>query len=120
MNKSLHQWGEIAMKIELPGPLARYLAAEKITDTEVLERCFAKDATVRDEGHTYKGLEAIKSWKQAAQAKYQYSIEPLSSTQEGQTVTLRARLTGNFPGSPVELTYTVVLVDDKIASLEIR
>jgi len=64
------------MKIELPEPLASYLAAEKITDTEVLERCFAKDATVRDEGQTYKGLEAIKSWKQASQAKYQYSIEP--------------------------------------------
>ncbi|AOE84774.1 nuclear transport factor 2 family protein [Pseudomonas sp. TCU-HL1] len=108
------------MKIELPEPLASYLAAEKIIDTEVLERCFTRDATVRDEGQTYNGLEAIKSWKQASQAKYQYSIEPLSSSQEGQTVTLLARLTGNFPGSPVELTYTVVLVDDKIASLEIR
>ncbi len=61
----------------------------------------------------------IKAWKQASQAKYQYSIEPLSSSQEGQTVTLLARLSGNFPGSPVELTYTFVLDNGKIASLEI-
>ncbi|MNN80064.1 hypothetical protein D3C81_1967610 [compost metagenome] len=85
----------------------------------MLERCFATDATVRDESHTYKGLAAIKAWKQASQAKYQYSIEPLSSSQEGQTVTLLARLSGNFPGSPVELTYTFVLDNGKIASLEI-
>jgi hypothetical protein len=108
------------MKIELPEPLASYLAGEKDTDTEMLERCFATDATVRDEGHTYKGLDAIKAWKQASQAKYQYSIEPLSRSQDGQTVTLLARLSGNFPGSPVELTYTFVLDDGKIASLEIR
>lgn len=108
------------MKIELPESIASYLAAEKNTDIEILERCFATDATVRDEGHTYKGLEAIKAWKQASQAKYQYSIEPLSSSQKGLTVTLLARLSGNFPGSPVELTYTFVLDDSKIASLEIR
>lgn len=107
------------MKIELPEALASYLAGEKGTDIEVLARCFATDATVRDESHTYKGLEAIKAWKQASQAKYQYSIEPLSSSQEGQTVTLLARLSGNFPGSPVELTYTFVLDNGKIASLEI-
>jgi len=43
----------------------------------------------------------------------------LGSSQEGQTVTLPARLSGNFPGSPVELTYTFVLDNGKIASLEI-
>ncbi|WP_223462420.1 MULTISPECIES: nuclear transport factor 2 family protein [unclassified Pseudomonas] len=108
------------MKIELPESIASYLAAEKKTDIKILERCFTKDATVRDEGQTYNGLEAIKAWKQASQAKYQYSIEPLSSSQKGQIVTLLARLTGNFPGSPIELTYTVELADDKIASLEIH
>jgi hypothetical protein len=37
----------------------------------------------------------------------------------GQTVKLRSRLTGTFPGSPVELDYTFTLADGKIAALEI-
>lgn len=35
-------------------------------------------------------------------------------------MTLRARLSGTFAGSPVELTYTFILAGGKIASLEIR
>jgi hypothetical protein len=29
-------------------------------------------------------------------------------------------VTGNFPGSPVELDYTFMLANDKISSLEIQ
>ena len=38
----------------------------------------------------------------------------------GNIVRLRARLTGAFPGSPVELDYTFTLANDKITSLEIE
>lgn len=38
----------------------------------------------------------------------------------GDKVDARARLTGEFPGSPVELDYIFKLSNDKIASLEIR
>jgi hypothetical protein len=38
----------------------------------------------------------------------------------GNEVTVRARLTGKFPGSPVELDHIFKLSNDKIASLEIR
>jgi hypothetical protein len=34
-------------------------------------------------------------------------------------VTVRARLTGEFPGSPLELDHIFKLSGDKIASLEI-
>jgi len=51
---------------------------------------------------------------------YTYAIEPLDLSQDGAAVTMRARLTGAFPGSPVELTYTFVLADGKIVSLEIH
>jgi hypothetical protein len=35
-------------------------------------------------------------------------------------MTLRARLTGNFPGSSVELDHVFTLEDGKIISLEIH
>lgn len=108
------------MNLTMPPALTTYFSAEDAADIDVLERCFAPDAVVRDEGQVMRGLDAIKAWKLAAQAKYQYRVEPLSASCEAASATVLARLTGSFPGSPVELTYSFGLVDDKIASLEIR
>jgi len=108
------------MKTTLPPPLAAYFVAEAHTDTEALAGCFASDAIVRDEGRTMEGLIAIKNWKRDSKAKYKYSAEPLGVSQIGPTVRVPVRLTGGFPGSPIEVTYDFVLAGDKIASLEIR
>jgi SnoaL-like domain len=108
------------MSLELPSPVASYLAAEKAKDADMLVRCFADDALVHDEGRDHRGLDAIIAWKREADTKYQYVMEPLDSSVGEKVVTLRARLTGNFPGSPVELGYTFTLADDKITSLVIR
>ena len=108
------------MNMTLPPPLSAYFAAEAGTDTGALTGCFAPDAIVRDEGRTIVGLGAIKGWKRDSKAKYQYSVEPLGVSQLGATVKVPVRLTGSFPGSPIEVTYDFVLAGDKIASLEIR
>ena len=108
------------MILELPRPVATYLAAEKAKDTDMLVLCFADDALVHDEDRDYRGLDAIRAWKQEAEAKYQYVMEPLDASVSEDTVKLRARLTGNFPGSPLELDHTFTLANDKIISLEIH
>jgi hypothetical protein len=108
------------MNASMPPALAAYFSAEDTDDVDALERCFLADAFVRDEGRVMRGLDAIKAWKTASRAKYKYRIEPLSASREGAIATVIARLTGSFPGSPIELTYSFALVDDKIASLEIR
>ena len=58
--------------------------------------------------------------KQAADAKYQYVLQTLYVQTFGDLVTVRARLKGEFPGSPVELDHISKLSNDKIASLEIQ
>ncbi|HET9378621.1 MAG TPA: nuclear transport factor 2 family protein [Chthoniobacterales bacterium] len=108
------------MSLKLPKPVAIYLAAEQAKNIDMLALCFADDAIVHDEGRDYRGLDAIKSWKQAADIKYRYVAEPLSASIGEKTVTLLIRLTGDFPGSPVELDYTFTLANDKIASLIIQ
>ena len=59
-------------------------------------------------------------WKRAADAKYQYVLDPLDAFVSGTTVRLRARLTGNFPGSPVEVDYIFTLASDRITVLDIK
>jgi len=107
------------MSIDLPTPIAIYIAAENQGDTEALAQCFAEDAVVRDEGRTIEGLAAIKQWKAETKKKYQHTVEPLASTQKDGKIIVTNRLTGNFPGSPIELEFVFTLDSNKIASLEI-
>jgi len=106
------------MNTELPEPIAAYFAADKI-GAEAVASCFTNQGVVKDEGHTYSGLDAIRQWKSQASTKYHYTIEPLGAQQvEGSTV-VTSRLTGNFPGSPVTVRFFFRLERSKIASLEI-
>ena len=104
----------------LPKPIAIYIAAENRGDTEALAQCFAEDAVVRDEGQTIEGLAAIKKWKAETKKKYQHTIEPLAFAQKDDKTIVTNRLTGNFPGSPIELEFVFTLDGNKIASLDIR
>jgi hypothetical protein len=64
-------------------------------------------------------LAAIKRWKAETSRKYTYTSEPFASEErDGKTVVM-SRLTGNFPGSPVDLRFFFKLDGDRIASLEI-
>ena len=108
------------MLLKLPKPVAAYLLAVQTKDADILALCFADDAVVHDEDGDYRGLDAIKSWKRETEAKYRYVVEPLDASVDGNIVRLRARLIGDFPGSPVELDYTFTLANDKITSLEIQ
>jgi SnoaL-like protein len=107
------------MSVDLPTPIALYIAAENSGDTNLLGQCFAEHAVVRDEGKTIEGLAAIKKWKAETKKKYQHTIEPLGSVQKNGKTIITNRLTGNFPGSPIELEFVFTLDGDKIVSLEI-
>jgi hypothetical protein len=74
---------------------------------------------VKDEGQTYTGLASIQRWKTAASIKYQYTCEPFHSEQRDGMTVVTCRLTGTFPGSPVDLRYFFRLERGKVASLEI-
>jgi hypothetical protein len=107
------------MPVDLPLPIATYVAAENSGDTEALAQCFSEDAVVRDEGKTVKGLAAIKQWKAETRTKYQHTVEPLSCVRKEGKAIVTNRLAGNFPGSPIELEFAFTLSGDKIVSLEI-
>jgi uncharacterized protein (TIGR02246 family) len=108
------------MALDVPEAVAEYLAAEEAKDADALASCFTEDGTVHDEGQDYHGRDSIRQWKQAADAKYRCVFQTINVQTFGNLVTVRARLTGEFPGSPVELDHIFKLSGDKMASLEIR
>ncbi len=106
------------MNLNLPEPIAAYFAADKL-DGEAVARCFTKDAIVRDEGHTYAGVAAIRQWKADASAKYDYVCDPIRSEQKDGMTVVTCHLTGTFPGGAIDLRYCFRLERGKIAQLEI-
>ena len=106
------------MSIDLPEPIADYFGADRING-DAVARCFTSNAVVKDEGHTYTGIDAIRKWKTEASAKYRYTAVPLASEKQGGTTVVTSRLTGSFPGSPVTLRYFFRLERGKISFLEI-
>lgn len=106
------------MPLSLPKPIADYFAADA-TDGTAVAKCFTADAVVIDEKQTHRGLEAITHWKAKTSAKYDYRSEPVSIDDRADRIIVTAHLTGNFPGSPVDLRYAFTLSGDAIARLEI-
>jgi len=107
------------MSMHLPAAIAHYVNAENSGDLDSLSGCFAPDATVRDEGSIYRGLAAIRGWKAETRRKYNHTVTPLEvARREGATI-MKARLDGDFPGSPVTVQFRFVLEGGKIAALEI-
>ena len=105
-------------QLNLPEPIAAYFDADQ-RDGDAVARCFTERAIVEDEGQSHSGHAAIKAWKTAASRKYSYTCEPVSQAQKDGRTIVKTRLTGNFPGSPVELQFIFRLERGKIAQLEI-
>lgn len=103
--------------LTLPEPIAAYFAAEH--NPEALAQCFTANAVMKDDGHVYSGIDAIKAFMAEASAKYNATSVPFALDHEPGFRIVRAKVSGNFPGSPVDLSYRFGLERGLIASLEI-
>ncbi|WP_314407068.1 nuclear transport factor 2 family protein [Pseudomonas kuykendallii] len=103
--------------LTLPEPIAAYFAAEH--DPEALGQCFTAQAVMKDDGHTYTGIDAIKVFMAEASAKYAATSVPFAIEREDGVQLVRANCSGNFPGSPIVLSYRFRLESGLIASLEV-
>jgi SnoaL-like protein len=107
------------MNLKMPDSIASFFEVSNGASALALERFLTENAVVHDENQTHRGHEAIRAWLQEAKHKYAYTVEPLHAFQRDSTVTVRARVSGNFPGSPVELNHVFRLTGGKIEFLEI-
>ena len=105
--------------MNLPSPIQAYFDADERNDGEALIHVFASDAVVNDEGRSYAGRQAIDAWWREVKAKYQHVIEPLEVAEREDVTKVRAKVTGDFPGSPATLTFAFRLKGDQITRLEI-
>ncbi len=108
------------MSISLRPPIDVYFTSENAHDPSAIDQCFTAGAVVRDEGKTITGVAAIKAWRIETGGKYHHVVEPLSvSTRDGKVV-VTGKVSGDFPGSPINLEHVFEIAGNRIVSLEIR
>jgi hypothetical protein len=108
------------MGIDLPRPIDLYFTSENAHDVTPLDQCFTANAIVRDEGKTIEGLAGIKAWRIETAKKYSHKVEPLAVSELDGKVVVTGKVSGDFPGSPVDLDHIFVIEGDRIVSLAIR
>ncbi|HZG28038.1 MAG TPA: nuclear transport factor 2 family protein [Ensifer sp.] len=108
------------MYFQLPEAIAAYFQADRNTNADAVAACFNENAVVTDESNVYRGRDAIRRWRAEASTKYTYTVVPFAMTAEGDRTVVSSHLTGDFPGSPIDLRYFFVLDGNKIAELEIK
>ncbi|KFX23422.1 polyketide cyclase [Pectobacterium atrosepticum] len=107
------------MSLSLPNAVSTYFEISNGSDIAQIVHCFTQDAVVVDEGQIYRGHTAIQSWQRETQKKFEYTVELVSLTRDGDRLSITANVVGNFPGSPVQLDHLFDLAGGKITSLEI-
>lgn len=107
------------MTPDLPPAIAAYFAADAAGDLQAFADLFAPGAVVIDERRRHEGREQIRAWKAEASSRFTYTVRPFALATHTDRIVVTARLTGDFPGSPVDLRYAFALADDLIDRLEI-
>jgi hypothetical protein len=105
--------------MKLAQPVADYIAAANAHDIDAVTACFSRTAVVYDERRERRGIAAIREWAVEVTEKYRPSVEVLGVEERDGRIVVKARVSGNFPGSPIELLYAFTVTGGKIVRLEI-
>ncbi|MFL1501812.1 nuclear transport factor 2 family protein [Pseudomonas sp. O64] len=105
---------------ELAPAIVAYITATNTRDISSVSDWFAEDANVFDEGEHQAGSAAIARWMEDTGRRYQPRVEVLNVQHRTGKVLVSNVVSGNFPGSPLELRYTFRLNGQgKISRLDI-
>ena len=90
--------------MSLPGILTRYFDAANRFHIDDASECFTL-MLVHDEERNHIGREAIHAWIEDTTQKYHSKFEVTCSESHGDVTRVAAKVSGDFPGSPIDLRF---------------
>lgn len=106
------------MSLNLPQPVADFIAANARLDIEAMLKPFLPDAVFIDNGKHFEGRTAIRHLFETEVIPVRAIFTPDTVRGEDGDVVLEGPAHGTFPGSPIRFTYRFTLADDAIKTLE--
>ena len=100
-------------------PVEAYFEGRNSRDLARALSGFSETAVVHDESRIHRGLQEIRVWMTETMSAYDDRSEVLNVETDGDTFIATARVSGNFPGSPITLRYRFATDRGLISSLEI-
>ncbi|MBR0647758.1 nuclear transport factor 2 family protein [Plastoroseomonas hellenica] len=107
------------MSLDLPSPIAAYVAANACLDLDGMLRPFAADAVAFDMGKSRQGHAELRTWFEEEVIAVKAIFTPDSARHENGQVVVEGPAHGDFKGSPIRFTYRFTLQNDAIKALEI-
>ncbi|WP_322779005.1 nuclear transport factor 2 family protein [Frankia sp. Cas4] len=103
---------------DAPELIRRYFDLAPQSDADAYFAQFTDDALVEDEGRERRGIPAIRAWRTEVPL-VAYTIHEIHQTETGHDADVD--IAGDFPGSPVHLTFHFQFAaDGRITVLTIR
>ncbi|RYD78095.1 MAG: nuclear transport factor 2 family protein [Sphingobacteriales bacterium] len=103
--------------MNLPKVVTELVNTQNSFDSFAYANCFTENAVVFDEGKTHNGRIEIEKWIDKANKEYRATMKPLDYITDEEI--LKVEVSGNFPGSPIILSYHLKIEDGLINSLKI-
>ncbi|MEN2746782.1 nuclear transport factor 2 family protein [Sphingomonas sp. T9W2] len=109
------------MTIDLPNPIADYVASNARLDVDGMLRPFAADVVVHDLGigKRFEGTAELRTLFEEEVVPVRAIFTPEAVRCEGGKVIVEGPAHGDFPGSPLRFTYRFTLRNEAITALEI-
>lgn len=107
------------MTLDLPSPVAAYVAANARLDVDAMLAPFAADAVLLDNGAAFRGHAEIRTLFAEAVVAVKAIFTPDTVRHENGRVVVEGPAHGDFKGSPIRFTYRFTLEDEAITALEI-
>lgn len=108
-----------AMLDRVPAVVRRYFELDP-REVELFVDLFSAEATVLDEGETYRGTAEIRAWRAGPAVKYTYTTDVFGTEAAGvDRFLVLGRLTGNFPGGTADLRWEFAVSGELISQLVI-
>jgi len=107
------------MSLELPSPIADYVAANARLDLEGMITPFAADAVLLDNGKRFVGHGEIRGLLEEMVVGLKAIFTPDTVRHENRQVVVEGPAHGDFKGSPIHFVYRFDLDGDAIRAVEI-
>lgn len=107
------------MPIELPKPIADYVAANARLDADAMLKPFAADAAFLDNGKRFEGHDQIRILFEEEVIAVKAIFTPDAIRREDGQVVVEGPAHGDFPGSPIHFTYRFAIEAGAIKAVEV-
>jgi hypothetical protein len=115
---------QMSKKIQMPQAVDAFIAATNAHNTDQFLATLTDNAVITDEGQTYSGIAAIKTWSDEKYVGAKVTLEVIDAVHSGDKTIVTVKVDGNFDKTglpdPFLMDFHFTTDTRQISALSIR